>query len=514
MSSSRLPGSPNPAPKRKRSSSPPSPVSRLPSDSINPRSYPPNVLKQLSRAGLDASDALPSEWIPQFPHRSLPRDPFFATSGSRAGPRSASRPRSRSRSRSQSRPRSKSVGRRWRQSSAELESDRYFYTKHGDSSEPETKDETGAESSGREGNPWKSKVLRNDHHTHTLAAIIHRSLNDGNVARAKRAFAALLRSDANGYPVDLRQNSYWALGAEILMREGETPRPPSQHRSGAPADSADSTKNERGAGPPSPREPAVRWGSAANAPRVRAYYEALIQQFPFNRHHPRAVSALTFWPVLAGLELYNAHAEQRAALRRAAQEHDPEAAAAAADDDDDDDNEWPAYEPAEDAMDVSGEGVGVGGREAEAAVAAAGRLRATKERVRRTALATVRDVARRMDAAMEDLPYSASHEMLRLRGMAALYMGDLAMAARPRTAREEAEGRARRAEERVRARARFERILRDGGHLDDGVLRFVRQEEKEEEEGLTGSEGAEDSSGGEGEGYHMFSGLAIRPAPS
>jgi hypothetical protein len=121
-----------------------------------------------------------------------------------------------------------------------------------------------------------------------------------------------------------------------------------------------------------------------------------------------------------------------------------------------------------------------------------------REEVRQTALVAAEKVAARMDELMNSLPFSDSHVLHRLRGMLALYIGDLSVPAllneggsedkdqddpsrrdlwtsgerlteirlleRQRRAEHE-RGLAKRSEERLRARKAFEKIIKDGGRL-------------------------------------------------
>ncbi len=239
--------------KRKRSApslgnTPPS--SQLPPDAINPRSHPPNALKQLAVGGLSPADPLPSSTTPGFPHRPAPD--AVATS-------------------------------------------------HGDNHHS-TATATGTHS-----------LRAQERNIGVLVALVERCLSEGDVPRAKRAFALLLRADVDGRPVDLRHNQYWALGAEILMRDGEGARP---RQGGVDEGHHLKQKEDEGEDETAADLAPVRWGSAANALRVRAYYEGLIKQFPYSRQWPRSVSALTFWPVMVGVDMYNVYIEERLAMQR------------------------------------------------------------------------------------------------------------------------------------------------------------------------------------------------------
>ncbi len=342
----------------------------------NPLGYRPNILKQLAVAGLSVDKVLPSSASPSFPHQALREE----------------------QQQQQQQDGNAAIG-----ESGEDEGD-----VGGRGGEGGGGDDPGADE--RTDNSAASRSCA------VLAALVERCLSSGDVPRARRAFALLVRAETRTRRVvDLRQNQYWALGAEILMREGES-GPAQGHGRNSWERNA-----EEGDEAQVPQQGPVqdRWGSAANLPRVRAYYEALIQQFPYSRQWPRATSALTFWPILVGVEMYNIHTEHRLAVRRL------EAGAWG-----DDDGSYSTDGYGEDLMMVDDRGVGPGGLDPMDRASGSrreARLGREKETMRLDALAGMRDVARRMDAVMETAPYSTSHEMLRLRGLVALYMGDLAM---------------------------------------------------------------------------------------
>ena len=54
-------------------------------------------------------------------------------------------------------------------------------------------------------------------HLSTLTAILHRCLLEGDIPRAFRAWAMLLRVEVNGAPISLRNSTYWGIGAELLI---------------------------------------------------------------------------------------------------------------------------------------------------------------------------------------------------------------------------------------------------------------------------------------------------------
>lgn len=323
---------------------------------INPLSHNEATIKQLQVAGLTENDLLPSTYIPGFPHR--PLRPSH-------GPQQA------------------------------------------DNDEQRDRRKQLAAQRGRDAQ---------EQHLGVLVAVILRSLDQGDLARAKRAFSLLGRTQVRSKPVDLRRQGLWTLGAEIIMRDGEADAHPQTGR----------------------------WGSAANMPQLRAYLECLIRQYPYNRLHPTAISDLDFYPVLFGCEVYNAWVEHKEALQRL--EADAETWS----------DDGVKFEPSDDEDD---EELHLPSRERH--------LHDEKVLLKTQALATMRGLAARMDTLMENAPYNRSVEMLRLRGMVALYIGDLSV---PSTVR---------AEERGRAKALFIR-MRDqsgGGVVDGRVQRWIQDDD-------------------------------------
>ena len=137
-----------------------------------------------------------------------------------------------------------------------------------------------------------------------------------------------------------------------------------------------------------------------------------------------------------------------------------------------------------------------------------------RDEIRQTALTASDKIAARLDELMTTPPYSDSHSLLRLRGMIALYIGDLSVPALPpddankddeddasldrrrrlRSADKDIErrflrrqrvsdhdrGEQRRREEQERARKLFDRIAREGGDAEDIKLPLYQEEDPEE----------------------------------
>lgn len=406
--------------KRKRSSS-----HHLPDDTINPLSHSEATIKQLRTAGLTADDLLPSDYIPDFPHRPI-------------------RP-----SHQQDEP---------------------------DKAEEDSDEDAGADSA-RKARQRRQFRDAQDKQLGYLTNVILRALEEGDVPRAGRAFGLVRRSEVRGRPVDLRKNALWSLGAEILMREGEE-RPRMEER-GEEEEEEESGGGGGGGGGGAAAATGGRkkrrWGSTANMPRLRAYLESLVRQYPYNRLHPDSISDLDFHPVLFGCEFYDAWVEHRLALERLADESETWS-----------DGELDDVLPEMDMPDFYGDGDnrdydGNGSAREDGRYRLEDHLTGRERRLRQAkadlglrALSAMRDVAARMDSLMENAPYSRSAELLRLRGMVALYIGDLSVPPAPRTADEEEEGGRVRGLEQERARALFVRMVKSGGRADACTERWLR----------------------------------------
>lgn len=447
--------------KRKRSASVFSSGSRssqhshhLPNDTINPLSHSEGTIKQLRTAGLTADDLLPSNYIPDFPHRPI-------------------RP-----SHHQQQP-----------DDSNDEDDRE------DGSASDASSTKGAEKARRRRQMRDAQAQQ----LGFLTNVILRALEEGDIPRAKRAFGLLRRSEVRGRPIDLRKNALWSLGAEILMRDGEV-----RSRSVLPGETGPKSAGEqeepgqRGGEGGAGRKAAVRrWGSAANMPQLRTYLESLVRQYPYNRLHPDSISDLDFHPVLFSCEFYNAWVGHKLALERLADEAESWS----------DDFEVPDIDMADydnDSTRADGRHYrenNLTGRER--------RLRQAKADLGLQAMSTMRDVASRMDSLMENLPYSRSVELLRLRGMVALYIGDLSVSPPPRTADEEDEGNRVREQEQERARAFFVRMVKSGGRTDACTERWLRDGNASDDD-YGADDDDEDIQGSQWGGLPIFSSMPVR----
>lgn len=360
--------------------------SHLPPDSINPFSRSPGELLQLSIAGLNDTDEDPSLRISDFPHRGL---------GYSLGDRDVD---------------------------SEAEAD-----------EEPPQQETG---------PKSGYVTVRERQINVLLQSIHQFLDRGDIAKAARAYGLILQIEPQGKPINLRHYNLWAIGAEILMRDGETPLPAAV--SGGTTDAPENKSTTR-----------VRWGSAANMDKVKAYFETLIQQYPYDYMTPQKISSVDFWLAMLSCEIYSAHAEHVISLYRLEEESQ--------DWDEDMDNAMGDDEETWESRQERRES----------------RLNELKDKARKSTLETMKDITGRMENIAHVQPFPKNHSFLKLRATASLYMSDLVMPIAPASSFAEQEGQERRCHEQGIARAALEKVIELGGYLDRTAMIFLGVEDEE-----------------------------------
>jgi hypothetical protein len=349
--------------------------------------------------------------------------------------------------------------------------------------------------------PGRGPMLRLQHLS-VLTTILQRCLQDGDIARASRAWAMLIRAQVAGRGIDLRESGYWGIGAELLIRNS------ARRRRYSYDDSEEEEENGREVQDTGIDE--KRWGSAEGLQKAKDYYERLILQHPYKRQFHGSVTAVDFWPVMVGCEIYGIQYEQREGLRKISEQE--------GDDDGGERSGSQSDESEEDAEEVD---IGEDARFIWEQKRKVRRMRRRAERrwterneIRQTALAASEKITARMDDVMSMPPYSDSHNMLRLRGMLALYIGDLSVPDLPLEDEEGSDaneetaernrklgrgnqdterrflfrqrindherGKRKQEQERERARKLFERIAREGGLVEESMDVPVRSEEQEE----------------------------------
>lgn len=208
-------------------------------------------------------------------------------------------------------------------------------------------------------------------HLSVLVTVLHRCLLEGDFIRAGRAWGLILREEFRGHPVDVRRDGRWGIGAEILLRRQRTVVPNSNGHTPLPF-------TKKGFG------------------EAKEYYEKLILNHPFSKTVPHSISSLHFYPAMFGLWVYVTQ-EESSMAQRDLMSGDSESDDGLSEDGSSADNEdW---------------------RES--------RRHKLTARLRVHELEQAQQIATRMDSILASPPYSDSAELLELRGMVSLWIGDL-----------------------------------------------------------------------------------------
>ena len=140
-----------------------------------------------------------------------------------------------------------------------------------------------------------------ERHLNVLNSIMHQCLLKGDYDRAGRAWALLLRAELSGISYDIRPQGRWGIGAEILLRKTGV-----------------GIYNFQSSGTSS-RESAVPYQECQNIDLdriidVRSYFERLILQYPARKYESESVSSATFYPTKFGFWVYEVQARRKNAL--------------------------------------------------------------------------------------------------------------------------------------------------------------------------------------------------------
>jgi hypothetical protein len=480
---------------------------RAPSDAvINPLSHTPDTLRQFAVAGYPAEKPLPSKAYPGFPHRPARSKKYQSqthrSSGAVLDEVDADAEENDADDIASSSEAAAGVPRSGAASDADVETNGEDTTASGwQTTDFETtdidNDNTDHSASGRRrpgrgagkrGGQKKGEEIDRRAHAYRarvgcLTAVIRRCLAEGDIATAKRAFGLLARAKVYGKKVDLRWERYWEMGAEVLMREGETR---------GPRGDGDEDGNGEGDG-----AGAVEWVGEEQGDdgqkeeerlgRLKAYYGYLIQQYPYSKQHAASAnSVLDFQVALFSAEMEAAYAAHRKGLERLQRD-------GGGWEDDMDVEELPDYDFNDDQggiAEVDGQMLPSAQDHLQGLSRRELRLREKEDELRLAALRRMIDIAQRMDTVMEMVPFSRDHELLRLRAMVALYVGDLYVPPAPRSASEDTDSRRARAGQRAKAKGLLRRIKEGGGELKDHDTALLESlvsddEEDEEDEGTS-----------------------------
>lgn len=406
--------------KRKREASFASDLSAPPpsAQAINPHSYPPAKLAQFAVAGLSDADEDPLNTVKDFPHRGLSHKPTEQA----------------------------------------LESD--YDTGFEDETDGDDQPTPKADKPKRPPDAHRK-------HLDILIKSIHQFLGQGDVVKAARAFGIALQLRPHHRPVDIRRHNLWALGAEVIMREGEEKHKQNICSQQVP-DNTQNRNDEAHAreGFDIPR----RWGSAANMGKLRAYFDTLVQQHPYDYKSPKTISALHFNISLYSCEIYNIYSEYTSGLSRPS---------ASADDsllDDDSDlrlTQDDSHAHLETLLEDESFHALRRRRTNES-------ISSPKDSVRLRTMEVLKTVIGRMDVLMREMPYTKNHELLRLRATASLFMADLAVPFERSASVQLDQASDQRRQEIATAKRALQMVMENGGVLDDPCRALAESDDLDE----------------------------------
>ncbi|TQS34649.1 hypothetical protein Golomagni_04959 [Golovinomyces magnicellulatus] len=358
----------------------------------NPLSLSPNEIFQYKIAGLALNETLPT--VPEWPHRGFPESVRLSP-GSQKQRESSGDEREIGISRQQD--------------------------PHAKSSSNSQAQRVGTEGSGRAPQGHELHV----HHIYVLTTILHKCLLARDITRARRAWGLLIRMQISGQGFDFKASGYWGIGAELLIRSLSASQSSLASigcdiESDTACETSDEERSSHSSSSTLDSPTKRRWNIAEGMERAADYYERLIVAYPFKRQFSNNVSALTWWPIMIGCEIYGIQHKQREALRKLEKDKIF---------DRDEPNQCEnIYEYDQIENYVREEDSDSDQKRAEEQ-----RLKKqeyfwqAENQIRLVTLEAAENIRARLDERMTIPPYSESRNMLRLRGMLGLYISDLSV---------------------------------------------------------------------------------------
>lgn len=271
-------------------------------------------------------------------------------------------------------------------------------------------------------------------HLGVLTAIVQRCLLEGDIKRATKAWSLLLRAQVGGRGLDLRSTAYWGIGAELLIRSGQSRPLWKKPLSSRPEEDGDSEREQdddnelqkrQQAGPPA-------WGTKEGIAAAKEYYERLILQHPYLRQFADvSISSLDFWPAMMSCEIWGVQQEYSASMTTIGRLNDEDENGS--DTDEVEDDQGSLSHESIDASDPNAyqnrmqelDQLRLYRIDARRELKRKEREWTKKEAIRRRAHEAATSMATRMDELMTGPPWTDSSTLLRLRGCVALWVGDL-----------------------------------------------------------------------------------------
>ncbi len=264
--------------------------------------------------------------------------------------------------------------------------------------------------------PSSGPRTRREQHLGVVTTIMHRCLLNGDYERAGRAWGMLLR--ARGF--DVRKQGKWGIGAEILFRvDGQraASRPNEQQLDGRYRESEDV-----------PHHVNSDWFSEEGFLKARSYYERLILQYPSRRQHLHStIDSRTFYPAMFSLWIYEVQEksrrrrEERSSRPETNQRHQRSNTSSSVDSHGEVSRSG-ASEPAPEDKHASGDEMSLDSTNA-----------LDNGEQRSEELRGAQEIAARLDELFMSPPYDRQAELLRMRAMVALWIGDLLLVSNPQS---------------------------------------------------------------------------------
>ncbi|KJK83414.1 hypothetical protein H634G_01543 [Metarhizium anisopliae BRIP 53293] len=225
----------------------------------------------------------------------------------------------------------------------------------------------------------------------TLLRSIHQLLDQAEITKAARLFGIVLQLRPGSRPIDVRQHNIWAIGAEIIIRGGEDVTLLHRGLQHVDIESHEYTdgmlsgsKSYTRIRIPRRRHP------SENLKKLKAYLGALIQKYPYD-HNCHAMYASADSPTTA--------------LQLDLEEVPPQISDRYSED---------VYQNDQSEMTMN---VKQPGSEVN--------IRIQRERNQIYAREALKDISKRMDSLINELPYSKNHHFLQLRATASLLIAEL-----------------------------------------------------------------------------------------
>ncbi|KAF5133650.1 hypothetical protein E5D57_004276 [Metarhizium anisopliae] len=346
-------------------------------NSINPFSRSPSERRQLSLAGLKDTDEDPTRGIECFPHRGIDRKAPEVTVSEEEEEDDAD----------------------------ELDASE---TSQATAEEPGRMVRSGEDKRNQRRPSLAHPFSRFD----TLLRSIHQLLDQAEITKAARLFGIVLQLRPGSRPIDVRQHNIWAIGAEITIRGGEDVTLLHRGLQHVDIESHEYTdgmlsgsKSYTRIRIPRRRHP------SENLKKLKAYLGALIQKYPYDHKFPKKTSALHFQLAMLTCEVYSCHAmydsadSPTTALQLDLEEVPPQISDRYSED---------VYQNDQSEMTMN---VKQPGSEVN--------FRIQRERNQIYAREALKDISKRMDSLINELPYSKNHHFLQLRATVSLLIAEL-----------------------------------------------------------------------------------------